>query len=121
MPESKPIGVATSDDQQQLVARVILGDLQRREKRLRQASGYFGCGASYLIITLALIGICIWRPEGWFVAAGILIVIGVALQVELRGVNRRIDALVEMQLKFEEEIKKPIKKPTHTAPGSASV
>lgn len=98
--------VTTPEEEQEVVARMILSNLQRRESRIRQASGYFGCGASHIILTLALIAISIWQPEGWIAAAGVLFVIGLALQVELRGVNRRIDALVEMQLRFEAEMKK---------------
>lgn len=94
-----------SEVRQDIVAQRILSDLQRRGKRIRQASGYFGYGAFFTILMLALIAVGFWQIDGWMVAGGVLMVSGFALQVELRGINRRIDALVEMQIKFEEEMK----------------
>lgn len=93
---------ALTDEEQDAHAQIVLDDLRRREEIKSKASGYPGSGiyrgglGVTVILAIAGLAFMIWNPslEGMTIL-GLIAALG-AMQWHVRGLNNRLDAVMEL-------------------------
>ena len=93
---------ALTDDQKDAHAQIGLDDLRRREEIKSKASGYPGSGVYRgglgvtAILAIAGLALMIWTPSlGGMTILGLIAAVG-AMQWHVRGLNSRLDAVMEL-------------------------
>jgi hypothetical protein len=102
-PEAAKPAKALSGPQQDVVASLVLRDFHRREHLAKRAQGYPGYDFANFLPLAVLLGLPLWRPEGWQLATGGLFAALGLIQFHAWGINRRIDALMKLGAGKEEE------------------
>lgn len=93
---------ALTDEQKDAFAQIVLDDSRRREEIKSKASGYPGSGVYRgglgvtAILAIAGLAFMIWNPslEGMIIL-GLIAAVG-AMQWHVRGLNNRLDAIMEL-------------------------
>ena len=91
-----------TDPQKDAYARMVLADARLRRRLESRARSYLGTQIIPVTLCLLGLGLAIWTPSLEWIAIIGLLALARALQWQAHGLNRRLDAVVELLDYYED-------------------
>ena len=85
-----------SEEQRASYARLVLSEAKYERALLGRAKGYFGRGMPQFLAIIVLCVYLTWQPEGDWIPIALFLMAAFAIEWHASGVNRRIDAVIQL-------------------------
>lgn len=95
---------ALSEEQKDAYARVVLSEARMRRALDSQARTYRGAAIVPVLLGAVSLGLIVWTPSLEFIVIIGLVAVAIALQWQAHGLNRRLDAVLNLLTHLEKRL-----------------